>query len=85
MTDMKRRRISAIATNTVIATMDAKAGRVLMTDHDAATRDAIFELLMSIQDTSQPEMSDVIPMVAPTQGQPDVKLDLILEAMEAAE
>lgn len=83
--DETRRRISAIATNAVVATMDAKAGRVLMTDHDAATRDAIFELLMSVQQTTQVDWPDAVPMVAPTQGDPDAKLDLVLEALEAAE
>ncbi len=84
--DQKRRRISAIATNAVAAAMDAKAGRMLMTDHDAETRDAIFALLMGVQETEQTLQSvDSVPMVAPTQGKPDARLDLVFEALEAAE
>lgn len=83
--DEKRRRISAIASNAVAATMDCKAGRMLMTDHDAETRDAVYALLMGVQDTEQqiPEMS--IPMVAPTQGNADPRLELLVEALHAAE
>lgn len=84
--EQKRRRISAIATNAVAAAMDAKAGRVLLTDHDAATRDAIFDLLMGIQETEQTlSASDSIPMAAPIQGVSDARLDLVFEALEAAE
>lgn len=83
--EQKRRRISAIATNAVVATMDAKAGRMLMTDHDAETRDAIFALLMGVQETEQTLPHDAILMVAPTQGTPDPRLDLVHDALEAAE
>lgn len=82
--DEQRRRLSAIATNAVIAAMEARAGRMLMTDHDAATRDAIFDLLSAIQATEQTlGVSGIIPMVAPTQGAPDATLDLVVEALAA--
>lgn len=82
----KRRRISAIATNAVAGAMDAKAGRMLMTDHDAATRDAIFDLLMGVQETEQTlSMTDSFPLVAPVQGAGDPRLDLVIDALEAAE
>lgn len=83
--ELKRRRISAIASNAVLAVMEVKANRVLMTDHDAATRDAVFDLLMSIQETAQAEIGETIPMVAPNQGEPDVRLDLVIDALQAAE
>lgn len=74
ITEEQRRRLSAIATNATIAAMETIAGRTLMTDHDAETRDTVFAFLSAVQATEQAPIGNAIPMVAEIQGQPDPRL-----------
>jgi hypothetical protein len=69
-----KNRLSAIASNAVIAAMDIH-GRVIMTDADAEARDAIHAILLRLQPTAATAIDgDRIPLVASPQGARDVLL-----------
>jgi hypothetical protein len=75
----KRRHLSALATNVVATGMDIMSGRILQTAHDAETRDAIYHLLLNLQETESTTMTagGVVPLVANPQSTPDNVLDSI--------
>lgn len=79
--DFIKRRYSAIATNAVAAAM-ALQNRVIMTDDDAARRDAIYELLFVEATTPTPVDPTTTKVVADTQAPTNETLAKVVYSVE---
>lgn len=79
--EFARRRYSAIATNAIMAAM-AVQNRIIMTDDDAARRDAIYELLFVEATEPTPVQPETTKVVADIQAPRNKSLDNVVDSIE---